>query len=159
MVNEYLRRGQFPNGITHCCTPLHEECLKHHGYKGDPGVTPGTCDDVGERACVILVWVRALSVRNASHWQRLGVTRERPWAMSSLWHVDSKMLKNISIIGVSEEMWQFEWDVVPGQRLGQKWPGSGSQDCGGLNRHNFLNICLNGANEVSNGMYVKCRWR
>jgi hypothetical protein len=43
-----------------CCrTPLHEECLKYHGHKGDPGVTPRTCGAVGERAQVILVLVRA----------------------------------------------------------------------------------------------------
>ena len=42
-----------------CRTPLLEECLQHHGHKGDPGVTPGTCGAIGERAQVILVWVRA----------------------------------------------------------------------------------------------------
>ena len=42
-----------------CHTHVHEECLKHHGHKGYPGVTPGTCSAVGERAKVILVWVRA----------------------------------------------------------------------------------------------------
>jgi hypothetical protein len=29
--------------------------MKHHGHKGDPGVTPGTCDAI-ERAQLILVW-------------------------------------------------------------------------------------------------------
>ena len=53
-----------------CCAPLHEECLKHHGHKGDPGVTPGTCGAVGERAQVILVWVRAPGVGNTSHSHR-----------------------------------------------------------------------------------------
>jgi hypothetical protein len=48
-----------------CCAPLHEECPKHHGHKGDSGVTPGTCDAGGERAQVILVWVSALGVGNA----------------------------------------------------------------------------------------------
>ena len=42
-----------------CRTPLLEECLQYHGHKGDPGVTPGTCGAIGERAQVILVWVRA----------------------------------------------------------------------------------------------------
>ena len=51
-------------------------CLKHHGHKGDPGVTPGTCGAGGERAQVILVWVRAPGVGNASHPQRLGGMRE-----------------------------------------------------------------------------------
>ena len=42
-----------------CRAPLLEECPQHHGHKGDPGVTPGTCGAIGERAQVILVWVRA----------------------------------------------------------------------------------------------------
>jgi hypothetical protein len=51
---------------------------KHHGHKGDPGVTPGTCGVVGERAQMILVWVRAPGVEITSHSQRLGVKRVRP---------------------------------------------------------------------------------
>ena len=50
---------------------LHMECTKHHGYKGDLRVTPGTCGDVGERAQVILVWVRAPSVGYASYPRKL----------------------------------------------------------------------------------------
>ena len=46
-----------------CRTPLHEECLQHHGHKGDPRVTLGTCDAIGERAQVILVTVRPLALR------------------------------------------------------------------------------------------------
>jgi hypothetical protein len=42
-----------------CRAPLHEECPQHHGHKGDPGVTPGTCDAIGERDQVTLMWVRA----------------------------------------------------------------------------------------------------
>ena len=38
-----------------CRAPLLEECPQHHGHKGDPGVTPGTCGTIGERAQVILV--------------------------------------------------------------------------------------------------------
>ena len=38
-----------------CRAPLLEECLQHHGHKGDPGVTLGTCGTIGERAQVILV--------------------------------------------------------------------------------------------------------
>ena len=38
-----------------CRAPLLEECTQHHGHKGDPGVTPGTCGIIGERAQVILV--------------------------------------------------------------------------------------------------------
>ena len=54
------------------------ECSKHHGHKGDPGVTPGTCGTVGERAQVILEWVRAPDIGNASHPWKLGVMRVRP---------------------------------------------------------------------------------
>ena len=63
---------------TYCCAPLLEECPQHHGYKGDPRVTPETCGAIGERAQVILVWVRARGVENASHPLRLGVTRVMP---------------------------------------------------------------------------------
>jgi hypothetical protein len=55
-----------------------KECPKHQGHKGDPGVTPGTCGAGGEKAQVILVWMRAPGVGNASHPRRLGVMRERP---------------------------------------------------------------------------------
>jgi hypothetical protein len=48
------------------------------GTRGDPGVTPGTCGAGGEKAQVILLWVRALGVGNASHPRRLGVMREKP---------------------------------------------------------------------------------
>ena len=58
-----------------CCAPLHEECSKHHGHKGDLGVTPQTCGAIGERARGILVWVRTLGFVNASHLRRLWVTR------------------------------------------------------------------------------------
>ena len=74
-----------------CRAPPHEECLKYYGHKGDLGVTPGTCDVVGERAP---------SIGNASHLHRLGVTMVRPSAVSSLWRADSRMLKNTSIGGV-----------------------------------------------------------
>ena len=43
-----------------------------------PGVTPGTYGADGEKAQVILKWVRALSVGNASHPRELGVMRIRP---------------------------------------------------------------------------------
>jgi hypothetical protein len=47
-------------------------CPKHQGHKGDPGVTPGTCGAGGEKAQMILVWVKAPGVGNASHPRRLG---------------------------------------------------------------------------------------
>jgi hypothetical protein len=50
-------------GKKNCCAPLHEECLQHQGHKGDPGVTPGTCDAIGERDQVILMWVRPRAFR------------------------------------------------------------------------------------------------
>jgi hypothetical protein len=58
--------------------PLHKGCPKQHGHKRDPGVTPGTCVTDGEKAQVILVWVRATGVENASHSRGLGVMRVRP---------------------------------------------------------------------------------
>ena len=42
-----------------CHAPLLEEFSQHHGHKGDPEVTPGTCGTIGERAQVILVYVKA----------------------------------------------------------------------------------------------------
>ena len=56
----------------YCRAPLLEECPQHHGHKGDPGVTPGTCGAIGERAQVILVWVRA-----PGRWERLPPTETR----------------------------------------------------------------------------------
>jgi hypothetical protein len=82
--------------------PLQKGCPKHHGHKGDPGVTPGTCGAGGEKAQVmILVWVRAPGVGNASYPQGLGVMRVRPKAMRSSWREDSRMLKNTSFGCVS----------------------------------------------------------
>ena len=48
-------RASTPFGGGECRAPLFEECPQHHGHKGDPGVTPGTCGAIGERAQVILV--------------------------------------------------------------------------------------------------------
>ena len=53
-------------------------CPKHHGNKGDPGVTPGTCGADGENAQVFLMWVKAPGVGKASHPLGLGVMRVRP---------------------------------------------------------------------------------
>jgi hypothetical protein len=65
-------------GGVECRAPLQKGCQKHHGHKGDPGVTPGTCGAGGEKAQVILVWVRAPGVGNASHPRGLGVMRIEP---------------------------------------------------------------------------------
>ena len=64
------RLGRDEVGI--CRAPLLEECPQHHGHKGDPGVTPETCGAIGERAQVILVWVRA-----PGRWERLPPTETR----------------------------------------------------------------------------------
>ena len=52
---------------------LLEECLQHHGHKGDPGVTPQTCGTIAEKAQVILVWVGAPGVGNASTYTLQGL--------------------------------------------------------------------------------------
>ena len=49
-----------------------KECSQHHGHKGDPEVMPGTCGAIGERAQVILVWIRAPGC-----WERLPPTKTR----------------------------------------------------------------------------------
>ena len=84
-----------------CRAPLYEEYAQHHEHKGDPGVTLGTCGVIGERAQVILVWVRTPSVENDSHPRRLWFTKVKPWAKSGLWRLDSKMSKITLIGGVS----------------------------------------------------------
>ena len=65
-------RASTPFGGGECHAPLHEECPQHHGHKGDPRVTPGTCCAIGERAQVILVWVKA-----PRHWECLSPTETR----------------------------------------------------------------------------------
>ena len=62
-----MKMNHSSSTYTHCHAPLHEEYLKHHEHKGDLRVKPGTCGAVGERAQMILVWMRAPSVGNASH--------------------------------------------------------------------------------------------
>ena len=65
-------RASTPFGGGECCAPLLEECPQHHRHKRNPGVMPGTCGTIGERAQVILVWVRA-----PGHWERLPPTETR----------------------------------------------------------------------------------
>ena len=43
--------------------------------------------------------------------------KKNPSSMSSLWYLDSRMLKIISIGGVRKEIWQFEWGVPQGVSL------------------------------------------
>jgi hypothetical protein len=45
-----------------CRAPLYEECMQHHGHKGDPGVTPRTCGAIGGKDQVILMWAMAPGV-------------------------------------------------------------------------------------------------
>ena len=61
-----------------CCAFLHKECPKHHGHKRDSGLTPRTCGVDGEKAQVILVWVRAPAVGNAFHPRGLRVMTVTP---------------------------------------------------------------------------------
>ena len=67
-------------------------------------MTPETCGAIGERAQVILVWIKALGHGDASHPHELGVTRDRPRALDGLWHSGSRMLKNTSIGGVRKKL-------------------------------------------------------
>ena len=64
-------------------------------------MTLETCGANGEKAQVILMWVRAPGVGNASHPRDLGVIRVRPSDMRSSWREDYKMFKNTSFGGVS----------------------------------------------------------
>ena len=77
-----------------CHTHLYKECPQYHGPKEDSGVTSQTCDEILERAQMVLVQVRAPGVENTSHPRRLGVARVRPRALGSLWHPDSRILRS-----------------------------------------------------------------
>ena len=75
-------------------------------------MTPGTCGAIGERAQVILVWVRA-----PGRWERLPPTetrshKVRPRALHGSWRCDSRMPKNTSIGGVGKKLWSFEWGAA-----------------------------------------------
>ena len=61
---------------------------------------------------MILVWMRALGIGNATDPRRLGVMRVRPRALDGSWHCDSRMPKNISIGGVGKKLWGFEWGAA-----------------------------------------------
>ena len=47
-----------------CCASFHEKCPRHHGHKGNRGVTPETYNAIGKKTQVILMWVKALGVEN-----------------------------------------------------------------------------------------------
>ena len=65
---------------------------------------PETCGAIGERAQVILVWMRASKRGNASHPHELGVTKVRPRALDGSWRPNSRMHKNTSIGGVNKKL-------------------------------------------------------
>ena len=105
-------RASTPFGGGECRAPLLEECLQHHRYKEDPRVMLGTCGAIGERAQVILMWMRALG-----RWERLSPTKTRnhevrPKTLHGSWHCDSRMSRNTSIGGVGKKLWDFEWGAA-----------------------------------------------
>jgi hypothetical protein len=51
--------------MSYCRAPIQKGCPKHHGHKGDLGMTPGTCGAGVENAQVILVRVRTLALGTA----------------------------------------------------------------------------------------------
>ena len=130
-------------------------CPKHPGYKVDPGVTPGTCGANGEKAQVILVWVRAPRVGNTSHPWGLRIMGVRPWAMRSSWRADSIMLRITSFGGVT--IWVGR---CPGTT---PWISTGlivaPGITKGLKRHTFLNTYPHWEKEVCTSIYIKCRWQ
>ena len=69
--------------------------------QGDPGVTLEICDADGEKALMILVWMRVPVIGNASHPRALRIMKVRPLAMRSSWRENFRMLKNNSIGGMS----------------------------------------------------------
>ena len=77
-------------------------------------MTPKTYEAIGERAKVILMWVRALGHGNASYPQGLGFTTVRSKALDGSWCCNSRMPKNTSIGGVGKKLWGFEWGAAQG---------------------------------------------
>lgn len=67
----------------------------------DPRMIPIICGTIGEKAYVILVWLRALDIGNTSHPHKLGIMEVRPCVMNSLLRLDFRMLKNTSTRGLS----------------------------------------------------------
>ena len=125
-INIQATKMSLPNHK--CCTHLHEECPKHHGHKGDPGVTPETCGAIGERTQVILLWVRAPGILWVPYGVRILECSRIP--QSEVWarrygNLSGAMSRDIALV--------------------QQWHGSGSRNYQGLNMHNFLNSCPNGA--------------
>ena len=151
--NIFNKFFHFISSIFWCRTPLHEECPQHHGHKGNP---TRTCGAIGERAQVILGWMKALDVGNASQPQRIRGTRVRPWVASSLWHLYSRMLKETP----QSEVWARRYGNLSGamlknNALEHQWPRNGAQDCQGLNNRYFLNVCLNETSEGSIDIWIE----
>ena len=47
ILNLSLQIQPIPLPYHNCHAPLHEECSKHHGHKGDPGITSDPSVDEG----------------------------------------------------------------------------------------------------------------
>ena len=148
-----------PYGGGECHAPLHMECPKHQGHKGNSAMILKTCGAVGERAQVILVWMKTWGVEYVFHPRKLGVMRVRPWTMCRSW---------ARILGCSRtpqsEVWALRYDIWSealsrDNALEQQWHGSDSRDCQTSSRHIFLDTYYNGAFKVSIGIYVKSKWR
>ena len=109
---------------------------------------------------MILIWIRAVSVNNASQPRKPKVTRIRLWGMSGLWRWDSKMSKNTSFGILARRYGNLSGALPRDNALGHHWPRSVTRDCQDLNNHKCLNICMNGANEESIRIYAKskCQW-
>ena len=73
-LQRYSMSASIPLGGGECRAPLLEECRQYHGHREDAEVTPETCGAIGERAQVILVWVRA-----PVHWERLPPVEARSY--------------------------------------------------------------------------------
>jgi hypothetical protein len=100
---------------------------------------------------VILVWVRASGIKNASHPRRLRVTRVRPWAMHSLGRVNPRMLKTPQL-----EVWVRRYGNLSGPRT-EPWT-SGSRVANVQTIIISSKLAWMGVSEVCINICVKCRW-
>jgi hypothetical protein len=77
--------------------------------------------------------------------------------MRSVWCADFRMIKDTSIKGVSLKYKKSRAVLFRDNALVQQWPGNGSMECQGLNKDNFLNICLNGINWEFINIYIELK--
>ena len=110
-------------------------------------MTLENCSTIDKMTQVIIVRVRTPGVENASHPQRLGVTRVRTWALGSSWcwilECSRTPYSKIWARGYGNLTGVLSKDIT----LGQQSLGSGAWDCQGLNNNDFFNTCQNGAVE------------